>query len=95
MVPNHALLGGEDFAALTFDCALGTSGCIHIVQHHINRAELVGILAALRHGAHMIATDSLSSMYQIKKMLRRPQDLLNHQHCDLIKEIVTEIAKGD
>ena len=61
-------------------------------QNTINRAELVGILAALRHGAHMIATDSLSSMYQIKKMLRRPQDLLNHQHCELIKEIVTEIV---
>ena len=25
-------------------------------------------------------------------MLRRPQDLLNHQHCELIKEIVTEIV---
>ena len=61
-------------------------------QNTINRAEVVGILAALRHGAHMIATDSLSSMYQIKKMLRRPQDLLNHQHCELIKEIVTEIV---
>ena len=61
-------------------------------QNTINRAELVGILAALRHGAHTIATDSLSSMYQIKKMLRRPQDLLNHQHCELIKEIVTEIV---
>ena len=61
-------------------------------QNTINRAELVGILAALRNGAHMIATDSLSSMYQIKKMLRRPQDLLNHQHCELIKEIVTEIV---
>ena len=61
-------------------------------QNTINRAELVGILAALRHGAHMIATDSLSSMYQIKKMLRRPQDLLNHQHRELIKEIVTEIV---
>ena len=62
-------------------------------QNTINRAELVGILAALRHGAHMIATGSLSSMYQIKKMLRRPQYLLNHQHCELIKEIVTEIVK--
>ena len=61
-------------------------------QNTINRAELVGILAALRHGAHMIATDSLSSMYQIKKMLRRPQDLLNHQHRQLIKEIVAEIV---
>ena len=62
-------------------------------QNTINRADLVGILHALRHGAHMIATDSLSSMYQIKKMLRRPQDLLNrHQHCELIKEIVTEIV---
>ena len=61
-------------------------------QNTINRAELVGILAALRHGAHMIATDSLSSMHQIKKMLRCPQDLLNHQHCELIKEIVTEIV---
>lgn len=64
-------------------------------QNTINRAELVGILAALKHGANRIATDSLSSMYQIKKMLRRPQDLLNHQHCQLIKEIAAQIMNGE
>ena len=83
---------GKDGGSLT----LRMPSHVHVGDSHpqntINRAELVGILAALRHGAHMIATDSLSSMYQIKKMLRRPQDLLNHQHCELIKEIVTEIV---
>ena len=63
-------------------------------QNTINRAELVGILAALKHGANRIATDSLTSMYQIKKMLRRPQDLLNHQHCELIRQIAAEIANS-
>ena len=32
-------------------------------------------------------------MYQIKKLLRRLQGLLNHQHCELIKEIVAEIVE--
>ena len=61
-------------------------------QNTINRAELVGILAALKHGANRVATDSLASMYQIKKMLRRPQDLINHQHCALLKEIIADLV---
>jgi ribonuclease HI len=64
-------------------------------QNTINRAELVGILTALKHGANRIATDSLTSMYQIKKMLRRPQDLTNHQHCQLIKEIAGHIMTAE
>jgi ribonuclease HI len=64
-------------------------------QNTINRAELVGILAALKHGAERIATDSLTSMYQIKKMLRRPQDLHNHQHSQLLKEIVAHIVNRE
>jgi ribonuclease HI len=64
-------------------------------QNTINRAELVGILAAIKQGATKIATDSLTSMYQIKKMLRHLQDLLNHQHCQLIKEAATQIMNAE
>lgn len=54
----------------------------------INRAELVGILIALQEGAKDIATDSLTSMHQIRKQLLRPQDQEGHKHQSLIQAIV-------
>ena len=57
----------------------------------INRAELVGILFAVQAGSHLIATDSMTSMHQIRKQLLRPQDLEQHKHQDLIKAIDTLI----
>ena len=56
-------------------------------ENMINRAELVGILFALQEGSHHIATDSMTSMHQIRKQLLRPQELEGHKHHDLIKAI--------
>lgn len=60
----------------------------------INRAELVAILMALQAGAIRIATDSLCSMHQIMKQLRRPQDQNEHQHCSLLKQIAELIQSS-
>jgi ribonuclease HI len=57
-------------------------------ENTINRAELVGILYAIQEGSIHIATDSLTSMFQVRKQLLRPQELEGHKHQDLIKAIV-------
>ena len=59
----------------------------------INRAELVGILTALQEGATAIATDSLTSMFQIGKQLHRPQEHEGHKHQCLLQAIV-HLIKG-
>jgi ribonuclease HI len=64
-------------------------------QNTINRAELVGILYARRHGALHIATDSLTSMYQLRKMVQRPQDMREHQHRRLLEQIVATIQTSE
>jgi ribonuclease HI len=63
-------------------------------ENTINRAELVGILFALQAGSLCIATDSLSSMLQIRKQSLRPQELEGHKHQDLIKAIDTLICSS-
>jgi ribonuclease HI len=60
----------------------------------INRAELVAILVALRQGRHKIMTDSMSSIYQIHKMLHYPHNMTEHRHAGLIREIVCLVASG-
>jgi len=39
----------------------------------VNRAELAAITAAILHGHSQIATDSLSSLHQIRKHLLYPE----------------------
>jgi ribonuclease HI len=60
----------------------------------INRAELVAIHKAVEQGATHIATDSLGSIFQSKKMLMRPQDMHEHRHAHLLRTIVDKIAAG-
>jgi ribonuclease HI len=68
----------------------------------INRAELVGLLIAMRQeencrwhdGSIHIATDSLASMYAIAKTLKRPQDVTEHRHLSILQEIVQEIRNA-
>jgi ribonuclease HI len=63
-------------------------------QNTINRAELAAIPIAIQMGATNIATDSLASMYQIRKAVRRPQDLLDHQHNALLNSIADCILRS-
>ena len=63
----------------------------------INRAELVGIRAAYilaNPGENQdinIATDSLTSMYQIHRMITHPQDMQEHRHHHLLTDIVHKL----
>ncbi|KAL6755948.1 hypothetical protein V8C86DRAFT_3158067 [Haematococcus lacustris] len=57
----------------------------------INRAELTAIHAALKAGAKRIATDSLCSLYQIRKALANPMSLITHKHNDILTAIATLI----
>ncbi|KAJ9516566.1 hypothetical protein QJQ45_015254, partial [Haematococcus lacustris] len=57
----------------------------------INRAELTAIHAALKAGAKRIATDSLCSLYQIRRALANPMSLITHKHNDILTAIATLI----
>ncbi|KAJ9524377.1 hypothetical protein QJQ45_008576 [Haematococcus lacustris] len=57
----------------------------------INRAELTAIHAALKAGAKRIATDSLCSLYQIRRALANPMSLITHRHNDILTDIATLI----
>ncbi|KAJ9513525.1 hypothetical protein QJQ45_006167 [Haematococcus lacustris] len=58
----------------------------------INKAELTAIHAALKAGARRIATDSLCSLYQIRRALANPMSLINHRHNDILTDIATLIV---
>ncbi|KAJ9517856.1 hypothetical protein QJQ45_004218 [Haematococcus lacustris] len=57
----------------------------------INKAELTAIYAALKAGAKRIATDSLCSLYQIRRSLANPMSLITHRHNDILTAIATLI----
>jgi ribonuclease HI len=50
----------------------------------ISRAELTAIWWALQSGYTKIATDSLGSICQIRRIVWRPQDQTEHRHRDLL-----------
>jgi ribonuclease HI len=60
----------------------------------IQRAELAGIVVALKNGDECrwpdgsvhIATDSLASIYALAKNLRRPQDTGEHTHLNILQQ---------
>ncbi|KAJ9526341.1 hypothetical protein QJQ45_009815 [Haematococcus lacustris] len=61
------------------------------ISNTINRAELTAIHAALTAGAKRIATDSLCSIYQIRRALANPMTLITHRHNDILTAIATLI----
>ena len=54
----------------------------------INRAELAAVLVVVQEGHTEIATDSASSLFQIRKQLLNPMAVLHHLHRELLKDIV-------
>ncbi|KAJ9527712.1 hypothetical protein QJQ45_000306 [Haematococcus lacustris] len=60
----------------------------------INRAELAAIHAAIISGATHIATDSLCSIYQIRRALANPMSLRTHPHRDILADIATLIMNS-
>jgi ribonuclease HI len=69
--------------------------CHQSIHNTINRAELVGIIQAVKQNAPHIATDSLTSMFQIRKQLRRPQDQVDHQHSTLLEQAAKMVEDSD
>jgi len=57
----------------------------------INRAGLAAVLVAVQKGHTKIATDSASSLFQIRKQLLNPMAVLHHLHRELLKDIVSII----
>ena len=62
----------------------------------INRAELAAAYKAITMRCRHIATDSLAAIYQIHRMVTRPQDICLgfHRHAALLQQIVSPIAAG-
>jgi ribonuclease HI len=54
----------------------------------INRSELAAVLVAVQKGHTEIATDSASSLFQVRKQLLNPMAVLHHLHRELLKDIV-------
>jgi exonuclease III/ribonuclease HI len=61
------------------------------VSNTILRAELAGILTALRQGYHTIATDSATSLWLIRRAILAPMTLQTHLHRRLLQNIVDAI----
>ncbi len=59
----------------------------------INRAELVPVMEAISRGYTHIATDSLSTLYQVKKIAHQPQAMNEHRHLLLHKKIAELILE--
>jgi hypothetical protein len=57
----------------------------------ISRAELAAIAAAIIYGYSHIATDSLTSMHQIKKQLSHPNFHRRHIQGDVLQSIAKAI----
>ena len=68
--------------------------CADAVANTINRAELIALYTALRHDCTVIATDSLVSIYQIRKQIHRPQDHSLHLHQHLLQAIADCIVNS-
>ena len=59
-----------------------------------NRAELAAVLVVVQEGHTEIATDSASSLFQIRKQLLNPMAVLHHLHRKLLKDIVIQIQSS-
>ena len=65
------------------------------ITNSIPRAELAGIAAAIENGYTHIATDSLSSLFQIRKQLMYPEKHRHHLQEDVLKTIATRISASE
>ena len=97
--PN--LLGAAFYCTTTGDTYL-VEPCGKKETNTINRAELAGIYAALMHASEScnptsktvtIFSDSLVSIYNTQRILRRPQTLVESKHYPLLLQIHTLIMQ--
>jgi len=60
------------------------------ITNTISRAELAAIAAAVIHGYSHIATDSLTSLHQIRKQLSHPNLHRHHIQGDVLQSIIAK-----
>ena len=64
------------------------------ITNTIGRAELAAITAAILHGHTYIATDSLSSLHQIRKHLLYPELHRHHVQGDILKILIQTVRNS-
>jgi ribonuclease HI len=64
------------------------------ITNTISRAELAAIAAAVIHGDSHIATDSLTSLHQIKKQLSHPNLHRHHIQGDVLQTLAKAIHQS-
>ena len=64
------------------------------ITNTISRAELAAIAAAVTHGYSHIATDSLTSLHQIKQQLSHPNLHRHHIQGDVLQSIAKAIRQS-
>jgi len=64
------------------------------ITNTISRTELAAIAVTIIHGYSHIATDSLTSMHQIKKQLSHPNLHRHHIQGDVLQSIAKAIHKS-
>ncbi len=64
------------------------------ITNTIDRAELAAITAAILQGHSHIATDSLSSLHQIRKHLLYPELHRHHVQGDILKMLIRTICNS-
>ena len=64
------------------------------INNTISRAELAAVAAAVIHGYSHIATDSLTSLHQIKKQLSHPNLHRHHIQGDVLQSIAKAICQS-
>ena len=64
------------------------------ITNTISRAELTAIAAAVIHGYSHIATDSLTSLHQVKKQLSHPNFHRHHIQGEILQSIAKAIRQS-
>ena len=64
------------------------------ITNTISRAELAAIAAAVIHGYSHIATDSLTSLHQVKKQLSHPNLHCHHIQGGVLQSIAKAVCQS-
>jgi len=89
---------GQDTGSSVYHPCLNVSHSVNPrgvgITNTISRAELAAVAAATIQGYSHIATDSLTSMYQIKKQLSHPNFHRHHIQGDVLQSIAKAIHQS-
>jgi len=95
----HTQEGKTVIGAWVYHPSLGNSNLVEpsgaVITNTIERAELAAIAAAITHDHIYIATDSLTSLHQIRKQLLYPEKHRHHVQGDLLKILSKTIRNSE